>query len=221
MHARWRKAWMAWKWPKSGPDRAHRSAGPRYNGGMSDTATRLAQQLLIALPALDDPNFSRTVTLICQHDANGAMGIVINRASEYSIGELFAQIDIEGGTPELLARPVLAGGPVHAERGFVLHDGERVWDSSIRLPGGLSLTTSRDVLAAMARGEGPDNALVALGCAGWGGGQLEQEIADNSWMTAPPDEEIVFRQPLEQRWQAAAGLVGVNLATMTHYAGHA
>ena len=188
---------------------------------MPDSASSLSQQLLIALPSLADPNFARAVLLICQHDANGAMGIVVNRASEFSVGDLFDQIGVEGGSDELRAQPVLAGGPVHAERGFVLHDGERAWDSSIRLPGGLSLTTSRDVLEALARGEGPAQALVALGCAGWGGGQLEQEISENSWMTAPPDASLLFELPLEQRWQAAAGLIGVNLAQMTHYSGRA
>ena len=185
------------------------------------SASALSQQLLIALPSLSDPDFSRTVLLVCQHDDNGAMGIVVNRASEFSLGELFDQIGVEGGEEALRSRPVLAGGPVHAERGFVLHDGDHAWDSSIRLPGGLSLTTSRDVLEAMARGEGPALSLVALGCAGWGGGQLEQEIAENSWMTAPADPDLLFSQPLEQRWQAAAGLVGVNLAQMTHYSGRA
>ncbi len=188
---------------------------------MSDSATSLSQQFLIALPSLDDPHFARTVTLICQHDDSGAMGIVINRPSEYSVEALLPQVQIEGGVPEFLAQPVLAGGPVHAERGFVLHDGERHWDSSVRLPGGLFLTTSRDVLQALARGEGPARALVALGCAGWGAGQLEREIGENSWMTAPLDERILFQTPIEQRWQEAAGLVGVNLMQMTHYAGRA
>lgn len=188
---------------------------------MSDSASALSQQLLIALPGLSDPHFSRSVVMLCQHDGNGAMGIVVNRASEFTLGELYDQIGISGGDATLRARPVVAGGPVHAERGFVLHDGDRTWDSSIRLPGGLSLTTSRDVLQALADGDGPEQALVALGCAGWGGGQLEQEITENSWMTAPPDEDLLFRTPLEQRWQAAAGLVGVNLAQMTHYSGRA
>ena len=188
---------------------------------MTNSATSLSRQLLVALPVLDDPDFARTVTLICQHDGNGAMGIVVNRASEFSLGGLFSQLEIEGGSPELLARPVLAGGPVHAERGFVLHDGDREWDSSIRLPDGLRLTTSRDVLEAMARGEGPARALVALGCAGWSAGQLEQEIVENSWMVAPADEAILFQLPIEQRWQAAAGLVGVDMAMMTSYSGRA
>jgi len=134
---------------------------------------------------------------------------------------LFDQLNIAGGDPALRARQVVAGGPVHAERGFVLHDGDHAWDSSIRLPGGLSLTTSRDVLQALADGQGPAQALVALGCAGWGAGQLEQEIAENSWMTAPADADLLFRAPLEQRWQAAAGLVGVNFERMTHYSGRA
>lgn len=239
MPAPWHKGLMAWKWRKCANPRAWNMAMNsarlggrcRFHPGkqgaqatilcMTESASSLARQLLIALPALDDPNFSRTVSLICQHDEHGAMGIVINRASEYSVGELFAQIRIEGGAPELLAQPVLAGGPVHAERGFVLHDGEREWDSSVRLPGGLALTTSRDVLEAMARGDGPAQAVVALGCAGWGAGQLEQEISENSWLLAPSDDDLLFRLPLEQRWQAAAGLVGVNLMNMTHYSGRA
>ena len=188
---------------------------------MSDSASALSQQLLIALPGLVDPNFSSSVVMVCQHDADGAMGIVVNRASEFTLGELFDQLNIAGGDPALRARQVVAGGPVHAERGFVLHDGDHAWDSSIRLPGGLSLTTSRDVLQALADGQGPAQALVALGCAGWGAGQLEQEIAENSWMTAPADADLLFRAPLEQRWQAAAGLVGVNFERMTHYSGRA
>ena len=188
---------------------------------MSDSASALSQQLLIALPGLVDPNFSRSVVMVCQHDADGAMGIVVNRASEFTLGELFDQLNIAGGDPALRARQVVAGGPVHAERGFVLHDGDHAWDSSIRLPGGLSLTTSRDVLQALADGQGPAQALVALGCAGWGAGQLEQEIAENSWMTAPADADLLFRAPLEQRWQAAAGLVGGNFERMTHYSGRA
>ena len=188
---------------------------------MSDSASALSQQLLIALPGLVDPNFSRSVVMVCQHDGDGAMGIVVNRASEFTVGQLFDQLNIEGGDAALRALPVVAGGPVHAERGFVLHDGDREWYSSIRLPGGLSLTTSRDVLQALADGDGPEQALIALGCAGWGAGQLELEMAENSWMTAPADADLLFRMPLEQRWQAAAGLVGVNFERMTHYSGRA
>ena len=121
----------------------------------------------------------------------------------------------------LLAQPVLAGGPVHPERGFVLHDGESAWDSTLPITGDLSVTTSRDVLEAIARGEGPANAVVALGCAGWGAGQLEQELVENSWLTVPADPELLFTLPLPLRWQASAGRLGVDLAYMADYSGHA
>lgn len=186
-----------------------------------DAVPTLANQLLIALPGLADPNFSRSVTLVCQHDADGAMGVVVNRASEYTLGEVFRQMGIETGDAELCARTVMAGGPVHPERGFVLHDGDREWDSSLAIADGLYVTTSRDVLEAMARGEGPPSATVALGCAGWGAGQLEHELLENSWLTAPADADLLFRMPLEARWQAAAGRIGVDLARLADYAGHA
>ena len=186
-----------------------------------DAVPTLANQLLIALPGLDDPNFARSVTLVCQHDADGAMGVMVNRASEYTLGEVFRQMGIESGDAELCARPVVAGGPVHPERGFVLHDGDREWDSTLAIAEGLYVTTSRDVLEAMARGEGPRAATVALGCAGWGAGQLEHELVENSWLTAPADAELLFRLPLDARWQAAAGRIGVDLARLADYSGHA
>lgn len=180
-----------------------------------------ANQLLIALPTLADPNFSRSVTLICQHDADGAMGIVVNRNSEYTLGDVLQQMRIEGGDEALRASAVLAGGPVHPERGFVLHDGDRGWDSSMPVAANLYVTTSRDILEAIARGEGPDNATVALGCAGWGAGQLEYELGENSWITVPADPDLLFRTPLEQRWQDAASRIGVDMSRMADYSGHA
>jgi putative transcriptional regulator len=186
-----------------------------------DAVPTLANQLLIALPALDDPNFSRSVTLVCQHDADGAMGVMVNRASEYTLGEVFQQMGIQSRDAALCARPVVAGGPVHPERGFVLHDGDREWDSTLAIADGLYVTTSRDVLEAMARGEGPRSATVALGCAGWGAGQLEHELVENSWLTVPADAELLFRVPLDARWQAAAGRIGVDLARLADYTGHA
>ena len=186
-----------------------------------DAVPTLANQLLIALPGLDDPNFSRSVTLVCQHDADGAMGVMVNRASEYTLGEVFQQMGIESGDAALCARPVVAGGPVHPERGFVLHDGDQEWDSTLAIADGLYVTTSRDVLEAMARGEGPASATVALGCAGWAAGQLEHELVENSWLTVPADGELLFRVPLDARWQAAAGRIGVDLARIADYTGHA
>jgi len=188
---------------------------------MSVTPTPLANQLLIALPALADSNFARSVALICQHDADGAMGIVVNRASEYTLGEVLGQMGLEGGDESMRAQPVLAGGPVHPERGFVLHDGGMQWDSTMAITEQLFLTTSRDILEAMARGEGPENAIVALGCAGWGSGQLEHELTENDWLTAPADAELLFELPLDARWQAAAGRIGVDFAHLADYAGHA
>lgn len=180
----------------------------------------LSNHLLIALPALADPNFARSVILVCQHDADGAMGVVINRLSEYSLGEVLAQMGIPADGEALRGRPVLAGGPVHAERGFVVHDGGDEWDSSLAIGSGLHLTTSRDILSAMAEGRGPEHSLVALGCAGWGAGQVELEIGENSWLTVPADAELVFQLPLEQRWQGAASRIGVDLFRLTDYSGH-
>lgn len=188
---------------------------------MSTPATSFANQLLIALPSLADPHFARSVTLICQHDAGGAMGVVVNRASDYTLGEILRQMEIETADPALPEQRVLAGGPVHPERGFVLHDGARSWDSTLVVAEGLAITTSRDILEAIARGDGPEHAMVALGCAGWGAGQLEQELAENSWLTAPAQAAVLFELPLEQRWQAAAGQIGVDLMRMAGHAGHA
>ena len=188
---------------------------------MQSAPTPLANQLLIALPALADPNFARGVALICQHDADGAMGVLVNRPSEYTLGDVLQQMGIEGGDETLRAQVVLAGGPVHPERGFVVHDGGGAWDSTLPIAGDLYVTTSRDILEAMARGTGPAHALVALGCAGWGAGQLEQELIEDSWLTAPVDAQLLFAMPLDARWRAAAGLIGVDMARMADYSGHA
>ena len=177
--------------------------------------------LLIALPALHDSCFERSVTLVCQHDGDGAMGVMVNRASEYTVGEILQQMGVDCDNPTLCKQIVLSGGPVHPERGFVLHDGECSWDSSLDVGGGLYLTTSRDVLEAMARGEGPPRALVALGCAGWGAGQLEQEMVDDSWLLVPNRSDVLFDLPLAQRWQAAAGSIGVDLVNHASHSGHA
>ena len=188
---------------------------------MSSQATAsLANQVLIALPTLADSPFERTVALVCQHDDEGAMGVVFNRASEYTLGEVFQQMGIESRDETLCAQPVLAGGPVHPERGFVIHDDARNWDSSLAVGEGVFLTTSRDILEAMARGEGPRNALVTLGCAGWSEGQLETELAENSWLAVPADAELLFSTPFEQRWQGAAARIGVDLFRLTDYSGH-
>lgn len=193
--------------------------GRGYNGGMSTAS--LANHFLIAMPALEDPNFHRSVTLICQHDADGAMGIVINRVADYTLGELLAQMELPTDAERLASLPLVAGGPVQPDRGFVLHDDPRQWNSTLRFGDGLAVTTSRDILTAMAGGEGPGNVLVALGYAGWTAGQLEAELVDNSWLTVPADHEILFHAPLDQRWRAAALCAGVDLSRLAGYAGHA
>lgn len=186
-----------------------------------DSATSLAGHFLIAMPAMADPHFVRGVTLVCQHNDEGAIGLVVNRLSEYRLGDVLSQMKLECEDEDLSDSPVLLGGPVQPERGFVLHPGSRQYESSYRISEQWSVTTSRDILAAMAVGEGPDRAVVALGYAGWGAGQLENELKDNAWLTAHADQHIVFDTPLEERWSAAARLVGIDPSHLAGYAGHA
>jgi putative transcriptional regulator len=183
--------------------------------------TSLANQFLIAMPGLLDPNFSRGVTFLCQHNAEGALGIVVNRLSQFKLGDVLAQMQIESHQPGLADLPVHAGGPVHTDRGFVLHEPFGQWESTFRVSDELCVTTSRDVLAAMAEGRGPSRVLVALGYAGWGAGQLENEMKENAWLTAPANRSILFDTPLDARWSAAARLGGIDMARMSGYAGHA
>jgi len=181
--------------------------------------TSLTNHLLIAMPGLRDPNFEHTVTFICEHSDKGAMGIVINRPVDIDIREVFEQmkIPLEADVGKV---PIYLGGPVEEQRGFVLHTGDRKWDSSLRVNDQLSVTTSRDILEAMARGTGPEQALIALGYAGWGGGQLEREMLDNAWLSAPAEQSILFELPPARRWEAAAGLLGIDLNTLSTETGH-
>jgi len=181
----------------------------------------LTAHFLIAMPAMDDPNFAQGVTLLCQHNEEGAMGLMINRVSEFTVGEVLEQMQIATESKELADIPVLMGGPVQPDRGFVLHDDPREWSSTLRFGNGLAVSTSRDILEAMARGEGPKNAVIALGYAGWSAGQLEAEIAANSWLTVEADQAILFRTPINDRWKAAAKSLGINLAQVTDYSGRA
>lgn len=187
---------------------------------MSAPSLSLVNHLLVALPSLVDSSFARSVTLICQHDENGAMGVVVNQPSEYVLGEVLSQMDIVTADARLRAMPVLGGGPVHTGRGFVIHDDARGWDSRLEVGEGLYLTTSRDILEAMASGRGPRNALVMLGCAGWSAGQLERELAEDAWLAVPAAPEVLFDTPLEQRWQRAARHIGVDLLRLAGYSGH-
>jgi putative transcriptional regulator len=181
----------------------------------------LTNQFLIAMPGMSDPNFAQTVTLVCEHNAQGALGIVINRPLEMTLGDVFEQLGLDSKRSRVAADAVLQGGPVQTDRGFVLHTAEARWDSTLVVSERLYLTTSRDILDALARGEGPEEAVVALGYAGWDAGQLEAEVAQNAWLTVAVDERLVFATPVAERWQAAGRLLGVNLLHLSSDAGHA
>ena len=181
----------------------------------------LTNHFLIAMPQLEDPNFARSVTYICAHNEDGAMGSVVNRALDMTLGDVLSQVDVKAAIATIAARQVYLGGPVHTDRGFVLHRPAQTWQSSISVTAEVAVCTSRDILEAIARGEGPSDTLVALGYAGWSAGQLEAEIAQNAWLSGPADLDIVFKIPAEQRWQRAAALLGVDLHYISHDVGHA
>jgi putative transcriptional regulator len=181
----------------------------------------LSNQFLIAMPGMGDPNFSQTVTLICEHGPKGALGIIINRALPMNLGDVFDQLGLEAADLELARQPVLSGGPVQTDRGFVLHSPGGDWESTLPFSERLHLTTSRDILTAMAAGLGPRNAIVALGYAGWDSGQLDEEMARNAWLNVSADERLLFDTPLDDRWRAAGRLLGVNLMQMSGDAGRA
>jgi putative transcriptional regulator len=181
----------------------------------------LTNQLLIAMPAMGDPNFSQTVSLICNHSESGALGLILNKPLPMRMGEIFEQLEIELEPGPLSRRPVLRGGPLQTDRGFVVHRAGGEWDSTLKVSDTIHVTTSRDILAAMARGEGPAEAVVALGYAGWGEGQLEDEIRANAWLSAPVETGIIFELPFESRWQAAGRLLGVELSRISSFSGNA
>lgn len=180
----------------------------------------LKHQFLIAMPDMLDENFQQTVSLLCEHTDKGAIGLVVNRPIDLTLADMLEQMGIEHESlnPEM---PVFWGGPVQPERGFVIHRGEGHWDSSLQVCPDLFITSSRDILNAIGNGTGPTDYLVALGYAGWDGGQLESEILANSWLNAPLDENILFETPIYLRWQAATRLLGVDINQFAGPAGHA
>ena len=180
----------------------------------------LTSHFLIAMPAMKDPNFSRTLTFVCEHDERGALGIVVNRPIDVTLATLFRQVEIPLEPSPLAQQPVFYGGPVQLEHGFVLHRPVGGWKSTLPV-GEVGLTTSRDILEAMAAGEGPSEQLVALGYAGWAPGQLEHELAQNGWLTVKADLDVIFNVPPEARYGAAMQHLGVNAANLSEEAGHA
>ena len=185
----------------------------------------LTNQFLIAMPSLGDPNFQRTVTFMCAHNDDGAMGIIINRPMELTLGKMLAHMDLPVDTadaePSALSRTlVVDGGPVQRERGFVVHQPAGEWDSVLKVGDDLAVATSKDILGAVAAGRGPQRMLIALGYAGWAAGQLEQEVLDNAWLCGPADASIIFDVPYEERWEKATRALGIDPDRLVGGAGH-
>jgi putative transcriptional regulator len=181
----------------------------------------LTGHFLIAMPNMADPNFSKTLTFICEHTEQGALGIVVNRPIDLDLKTLLEQIGIQLENPGIGAMPVYFGGPVLTERGFVLHQPLGSWQSTLVVEEELGLTTSKDILEAVGRNQGPERMLVSLGYAGWAAGQLEQEMAQNSWLTVPAQLDLVFDLAPEERLAAAMQMLGVDYAKLSDVAGHA
>jgi putative transcriptional regulator len=187
----------------------------------NEAAGYLEQQMLLAMPSMVDSNFVGSVTLMCQHNEAGAIGITINRLSDFTLGEIFSQLHLDCGDEGVRSMPVLEGGPVAPDRGFVLHSPQDGYESSMKVGSEIMVTTSRDVLADIAAGSGPNKYVVALGYAGWGGGQLEGEMLANAWLSVSADTDIVFDLPLPSRFDEALGRLGINIERLHSEAGHA
>lgn len=184
-------------------------------------AVALANHFLIAMPALADSNFARTVTFICDHSSEGTMGLVVNRPTDLKLRDILDQLGIGAGEVRAGELPVYYGGPVQNNRGFVLHEPIGQWQATLAVTDTLGVSSSRDILEAIAHNQGPARYLITLGYAGWSPGQLERELSENAWLNGPADQAILFDLPPEHRWKAAAQRVGVDLSTFTGDAGHA
>jgi putative transcriptional regulator len=195
-----------------------------------ETTINLTHHFLIAMPGLEDEAFARSVVYLCEHSARGALGLVINKPSDINLKGLFDKVELPLRRADLVGIPVFHGGPVQTERGFVLHEAvfagdaapsEPVYASTMTIPGGLEMTTSKDVLEAMSTGSGPRKVLVSLGYSAWGEGQLESELAENSWLTVSADTAVIFDTPVEQRYAKALSLLGLEAWMLSPDAGHA
>ncbi|MES1981340.1 MAG: YqgE/AlgH family protein [Pseudomonadota bacterium] len=176
---------------------------------------------LISMPAMVESSFAKSLIYICEHNEQGALGIIVNRPISLTLADLLEQIKIPLEKTELGSLPVYYGGPVQTDRGFVLHEPIGQWQSTLPINAKIGLTTSKDILEAIGTGQGPHNTLVTLGYAGWEPGQLEHELALNAWLTVPASEHIIFDLPAEERLFAAMGLLGVDYASLSEDAGHA
>jgi len=193
----------------------------RLSANRAKSSDCLRDHFLLAMPGLSEGIFSHSITYICEHGESGAMGIVINQPLDLSVAEIFEHLQI---TPrqDFSEIPVMAGGPVQIDHGFVLHRRcQKNWEASLKVTSDITLTTSRDILRAIADDSGPQEHLIALGYAGWAAGQLEQELAENSWLTLPANSDIIFSTPSEQRLGAAAAQLGIDMNLISGEAGHA
>jgi putative transcriptional regulator len=193
----------------------------RFSVSTAKSGDCLRDHFLLAMPCLSEGIFSQSITYICEHGESGAMGIVINRPLDLSVSEIFEHLQIDSGR-DFSDLPVMAGGPVQMDHGFVLHRYcDKTWEASLKVTPEITLTTSRDILRAIARGNGPQDHLIALGYAGWTAGQLEQELAENSWLTLPGSSDIIFSTPADERLGAAGALLGIDMNLISGQAGHA
>jgi putative transcriptional regulator len=185
----------------------------------------LTNQFLIAMPGMADETFAGTVVYLCEHNEKGALGLVINRPIDIKLRSLFEKVELSLEHEELAEQPVFFGGPVQTERGFVLHEklgaGAAPYNSTLSIPGGLAMTTSKDVLEAMAEGAGPRRVLITLGYSGWQAGQLEDELGRNGWLTVDADPAVIFDTPIEKRYDRALSLLGFDPRMLSQDAGHA
>ena len=173
------------------------------------------------MPAMEDPNFARTLTYIAEHNDEGALGVIVNRPTEMTLAELFEKVDITLESADLAQRPVYFGGPVQTDRGFVLHRPVGEWHSSLTVNAEIALTSSKDILESLGSSGEPAEVLISLGYAGWSAGQLEDELAQNAWLTVPADLSIVFDLPPDERLDAAMKLLGIDFTRLSDTAGHA
>lgn len=184
-------------------------------------AISFKNHFLIAMPSLNDTFFYHSVVYVCDHDDQGATGIIINRPTQVMLPELLTQLNIQNDAEQSKTTPIFFGGPVQKSQGMVLHDSADNWNASSQIADNIFLTTSTDILKAVGSDKGPDHILIALGYAAWSPGQLEQEITDNDWLTVAADNDILFNTPSKQRWHAAASLLGIDIALLSSAVGHA
>ncbi|WP_374675925.1 YqgE/AlgH family protein [Ideonella sp.] len=191
----------------------------------AEPGINLTNQFLIAMPGMADETFAGAVVYLCEHSDKGALGLVINKPTDITLANLFEKVELQAPVDDLARQPVYFGGPVQTERGFVLHEPQAndspAFNSTLQVPGGLEMTTSKDVLEAIAHGQGPRRVLVTLGYSGWGAGQLEDEIGRNGWLTVDARPEIIFDTPVAERYDRALALLGIDPRMLSQEAGHA